>query len=386
MDYVQILKDLISVDTTVPPGRNYEKAIDYLAPLFKGAGCETEKVYLPKEVCNGQEGRLNLIAHRRRPGKQRLIFYTHIDVVPAEGWDAFTPKPENGKIYGRGSCDNKGAITALLLALEKVKDKTLKYDTSAVVTVDEEISHAGAEEIRFIRPYLEPVAGAYFFSLDCEAGAVMVASLGGINIEVKVKGKSAHQGRPKLGENAVEKAIPVMNALMALKEKVAKRRSRIPSDPAMGGEFMEPNLSITVIHGGIKANIIPDECLITVARRLIPEENIDEAEKEIMDVLNSVPGVRWESKVLSRNPTVPTSYDEPVTGELAGIIKSVYGKTGKIGLMGGQPYAPVSLEWKAKVFGTGVSGTAQNAHGKDEFVYLKDIENLAEVIERFVVE
>ena len=105
-----------------------------------------------------------------------------------------------------------------------------------------------------------------------------------------------------------------------------------------------------------------------------------------MDVLGSVPGVRWESKVLSRNPTVPTSFDEPVTDEVAEIIKSVYGKTGKIGLMGGQPYAPVSLEWKSKVFGTGVSGTAQNAHGKDEFVYLKDIENLAEVIERFVVE
>lgn len=272
------------------------------------------------------------------------------------------------------------------MALEKVKGKNLKYDISAIVTVDEEISHANAEEIRFIRPYLEPVAGAYFFTLDCEAGAVMVASLGGINIEVKVKGKSAHQGRPKLGENAIEKAIPIMNALMKLKEEVAQKRSRIPSSPELGGEFMEPNLSITMIHGGIKVNIIPDECVITVARRLIPEENIQTAEKEIMDVVSSVPGVRWESRVISRNPTVPTSIDEPVTDELAGIIKSVYGKTGKIGLMGGQPYSPVSLDWKATVFGTGVSGAQQNAHGVNEFVYLKDIENLSEIICRFITE
>lgn len=85
MDYIRVLKDLISIDTSVPPGKNYEKVIDYLNPIFKSAGCETEKVYLPKEYCNGQEGRLNLIAHRRHPGKQRLIFYTHADVVPRAG-------------------------------------------------------------------------------------------------------------------------------------------------------------------------------------------------------------------------------------------------------------------------------------------------------------
>jgi succinyl-diaminopimelate desuccinylase len=270
------------------------------------------------------------------------------------------------------------------MALERVKEKALKYDTTALVTVDEETGHALANEIRYIRSYVEPVKDAYFVSLDCEAGGVMVASLGGIAIEIKVKGKSAHSGRPKLGENAIEKAIPIMNALMLLKEKVALRRSKIPVLPAAELTHMEPNLSITLIHGGVKFNIIPDECMVTVARRLIPEENIDEAEKEILDVVRAVPGVRWESKVVSRNPTVPTTLNEPVTDELADIIKDVTGATGKYGLMGRQPFSPVSLEWKAKIFGTGVSGAAQNAHGVNEFVYLKDIENLAEIITRFV--
>ena len=68
------------------------------------------------------------MAHRRNPGKPRLILYTHADVVPVTGWDGFTPKIEGDKLYGRGSSDDKGNIVAMLMMLEKVKGKTLNYD------------------------------------------------------------------------------------------------------------------------------------------------------------------------------------------------------------------------------------------------------------------
>jgi succinyl-diaminopimelate desuccinylase len=382
MDYVQILKDLISLDTTVPPGRNYDRALDYLEPLFQNTGCVTERVPIPEEFSPGLKGRVFLLAHRRAASRPRLIFYTHVDVVPAEGWDGFTPVIAGGKMYGRGTADMKGSIAGLLLALERIKGKNLKYDTSVMVTTDEEIGHQSGKEIIPLRPYLEPVNGAYFFSLDCYAGAVMVASLGGLNLEITIRGKSAHGGTPYLGENAIEKALIVANALMELKAKVATRRSSIAIPPEAGVTQMVPNLSLNIIKGGVKSNIIPDECVITVARRLIPEENIETVEKEIRDTLESVKGVRWEAKVVSRLPTVPTADKEPAVAELAGIIKEVTGKTGKIGLMGGQPC--VSLDWKAKVFGTGVAGPGNNVHGINEFVALKDIEDLAKIIERFL--
>ncbi len=384
MDYVKVLKDLVSLDTTVPPGRNYDRALDYLEPMFKNVGFMTERVQVPEEFAGGLEGRVFLLAHRRSPGKPRLIFYTHVDVVPAEGWDGFTPRIEDGKMYGRGTADMKGSVVGLLMALERVKNKTLKYDTSVMVTTDEEIGHQSGNEIKPLRPYLEPVTGAYFFSLDCNSGAVMVASLGGLNIDITVKGKSAHGGTPYHGENAIEKAIIIENALMELKAKIALRQSKISISPDAGFVRMVPNLSINMIKGGVKSNIIPDECVMTVARRMIPEENIDEVEKEIMDTLATVRSVRWEAKVVQRNPTVPTTLDEPVTDELAAIIKDVTGNTGKIGLMGGQPFPCVSLDWKAKVFGMGVAGPGTNVHGINEFVYLKDIEALSEIITRFV--
>ena len=142
MDYVKILKDLISFDTSVPPGLNYGKAINYLEPIFKSVGFETEKIHIPAEHADGNHERVNLIAHRREQGKPRLIFYAHIDVVPAQGWKAFNPRVEDGKIYGRGAADMKGAIAALLLGLEAVASKPLKYDTSVMITTDEETGQA----------------------------------------------------------------------------------------------------------------------------------------------------------------------------------------------------------------------------------------------------
>ncbi len=382
MDYVKVLKDIISIDTSVPPGLNYGKVIDYLQPLFEGADFEAQKIYIPEEYAEGREGRVNLICRRREPQKPRLIFYGHIDVVPAEGWDAFCPRVADGKIYGRGAADMKGAIIALLLGLGKLKGKPLKYDTSVMITTDEEISQAS--QIRYLTQFLQPVAGGYIFSLDSSFGYVGIANLGVIHMDIKVNGKSVHSGLSHLGENAVEKANLLVTTLLNLKSKVAQRKSTIAVHPDTGLAKMESRLNINKIEGGLKVNIIPDQCLISVDRRLIPEENIEEAEKELMDTLASVKGVNWEVERIYRIPTVLPCQD-PIVDELASTIKEVIGQSGKFGEMGSGdlPYI-VTSEWGAKEFGLGVIRAECNIHGKDEFVYQKDIEDLAEIISRFL--
>jgi succinyl-diaminopimelate desuccinylase len=382
MDYVKILEDIISIDTSVPSGLNYGKAIAYLQPLFEGAGFETEKIHIPEEFAEGREGRVNLICHRREMGKPRLIFYGHIDVVPAEGWDAFHPRVENGKIYGRGAADMKGGIVALLLGLEALKEKPLKYDTSVMITTDEETSQAS--QIRYLTQFLQPVSGAYVFSLDSSFGYVGIANLGVLQMDIKVKGKSVHSGLAHLGENAVEKANLLMNALLNLKGKVIQRKSQVDVHPDTGLAKMESKLNINKIEGGLKVNIIPDQCLISLDRRLIPEENLEEAEEELMDTLSSVKEVEWQVERVFRIPTVPPCQDA-IVDELAQIIKEVTGQSGKLGEMGSGdlPYI-VASEWGGREFGLGVIRTECNIHGKDEFVYQKDIEDLAEIISQFL--
>jgi succinyl-diaminopimelate desuccinylase len=384
MDYIKVLSNLISMNTSVPPGDNYLKAVDYLEPLFSGGGFKTEKIAIPAAQAEGREGRVNLLCHRRAPGKPRLIFYSHIDVVPAQGWPAFQPRVENGKIYGRGAADMKGAIPALLMAAERCLGQPLKFDVSVMVTTDEELSQAS--QLRYISQFLQPLKGAYFFDLDSNFAYVSIAGLGALQMEIRVLGKSVHSALSHLGENAIENAIPIMNALMDLKSKVAQRKSRVPAYPETGLERMVSRLNLNMIQGGLKVNIIPDECTISIDRRLIPEENVADARKELIDTLTAVPGVRWE---VAKEFSIPTlaPCEDPLIDELAEVMKGVIGEGGKYGEMGsGDLTNMVVNEWGGKSFGLGVIRSKSNIHGKEEFAYLKDIEDLAEIIYRFLRE
>ena len=381
MDHVEVLKELLSINTTVPPGLNYDKAVNYLEPLFKELGFDTHRVMIPAEYAEGREGRANLICHRREKGKPRLIFYGHVDVVPAEGWDAFKPRAEKGKVYGRGAADMKGGIVALLLAMESLRGKHLNYDVSVMLTTDEELSQAS--QLRYLAQYLQPVSGAYVFNLDSSFGYVSIAGLGALQVEIKVKGRSVHSALAHLGENAVEKANLLVEALLDLKRKVEQRKSNIPAHPNTGLSQMEAKLNINMIKGGIKVNIVPDECLISVDRRLIPEENLEDARSELLEVLSSVPGVSWELGRVFTIPTIPPC-DDPLVDHLATIIRDTIGEGGKFGEMGSGDLPHIVAEWGGKEFGLGVIRPECNIHGKEEFVYLQDIEDLAKIIIRFL--
>ena len=374
IDHIKVLEDLIRIDTSVPPGENYEKTIRYLEGVFKGVGCETERIYIPEEEAEGRKNRVNLLTHRKNPGKKRLIFYTHIDVVPAKDWPAFEPRLEEGKLYGRGAADMKGVIPALLLAFKKVKE--CDYDLSVMITTDEEIGQAS--QLHYLRQFLEHLDGAYIFNLDSDAGYVSIASLGAIQLKVKVKGRSVHSAMSHLGINAIENAVLILDALRELKEKVIARKSKIDADPTAGIEKMEGRLNVNVIEGGIKENIVPDDCSISIDRRLIPEENMEDAERELIDTLRSVEEVRWEISDVLRIP--PHFIEDPITDKLASAIKDVTGKTGKYGTMGSGDLPSIASKWGAKTFGLGVIRPECNIHAKNEFVYLRDIEDLSEII------
>lgn len=383
IDYVKILEDLIKIDTSVPPGNNYGKIARYLEGLFRGVGCKTEKIHIPERNAGGRKNRVNLLVHRRNRGKPRLIFYAHVDVVPASSWPAFEPKLKKGKLYGRGAADMKGAIPAILLALEKIKNRNnreLNYDLSAMITTDEEIGQAS--QLNYLKGFLGPLKGAYVLSLDSDAGYVSIASLGALQFKIKIEGKSVHSAMSHLGKNAIEDAVFILNALKKLKKKVIARKSKISVNPATRLKKMEGRLNINVINGGIKENIVPDECLISVDRRIIPEENMEEAEKELVDTLKSVKGVKWEVLDILRIP--PCYVKDPITDKLALAIKNVTGETRKYGTMGSGDLCSIASEWGAKVFGLGVTRPECNIHAKNEFVYLEDIENLSEIIVEFL--
>jgi succinyl-diaminopimelate desuccinylase len=382
MDYVRVLSDFIAIDTVVPPGNNYGKAMEFLAPLFRNVGFDTRLVEIPPEHAEGRSGRVNLVCERRSPGKPRLIFYGHADVVPAAGWDAFKPRVAEGRLYGRGAADMKGGIVGLLGGLEAVRGRELKYDVGVCITTDEELSQAS--QLRYLADFLKPVEGAYVFCLDSSFGFVSVTGLGALHMDIIVKGKSVHSALSHLGVNAVEKAALLIQALLELKKEVVQRESRIATHPDTGLRHMQARLNINMVQGGLKVNIVPDRCVVTVDRRLIPEENMDDAEKEIMNCLSSVPGVDWEIGKTVRIPSLPPC-EGPMVDELAETIRQVTGSTGKFGEMGSGDLTNIVVnDWKGQSFGSGAIRPDCSIHGKDEFVYIKDMEDLGRIIARFI--
>jgi succinyl-diaminopimelate desuccinylase len=382
MDYARVLSDIIAIDTSVPPGNNYRQAMEYLAPLFRKVGFRTRLVEIPPGDAEGRSGRVNLICERRAAGKPRLIFYGHADVVPAAGWEAFKGRLADGKVYGRGAADMKGGIVALLGGLEAVKDKPINYDVAVAITTDEELSQAS--QLRYLAGFLEPVKGAQVFCLDSSFGFVSVTGLGALHMEIIVKGKSVHSGLSHLGINAVENAVPLLQALLDLKKKVTARESKVATHPDTGLRRMQARLNINMISGGLKVNIVPDRCVISVDRRLIPEESMAEAERELMACLSSVKDVEWEIGSTVKIPALPPS-EGPMVDHLAEVIREVTGSTGKFGEMGsGDLNNIVVNDWKAQSFGLGVIRPDCNIHGKDEFVRVEDMESLARIIERFL--
>jgi succinyl-diaminopimelate desuccinylase len=251
-----------------------------------------------------------------------------------------------------------------------------------MITTDEEYSQAS--QLRYLSRFLEPLKGAYFFDLDSNFGHVSIANLGALQMDILVKGRSVHSGLSHLGVNAVEKAVLLMEALLKLKTRLSSKKSRIQTHPETGLDKMVARLNINMIQGGLKVNIVPDQCIISIDRRLIPEENLSEARKEILATLAAVEDVNWEIVREFSIPTLPPCED-PITDKLAIILKEVTGDYGKYGEMGSGDLANIVVnEWRGHEFGMGVIRTESNIHGNNEFVYLKDIENLAEILYRFL--
>ena len=299
---VKTLDQLVRIPTVVPPGENYEKAVDFTARKLKDLDFEVEKLIMPRELFEKKNPRLshlqgdrvNLSARLNVGAQRTLLINTHLDVVPAgANWSVppFECTVKDGRIHGRGVADSKGGIAALLTVLSAMKELDIKpgYNLNIALTTDEEM---GPYSGLCYLADLGKLRADYFLSMDGDIDDITIASNGNVDWQVDVFGKSYHSGSSFLGVNAIEKSIPVMNELMELKARVEKRRSKVPASVVIsrntGINSLQPVLNITVINAGVKQNIVPDRCTLKGDRRFIPEEKYDDVYREFADALSNV--------------------------------------------------------------------------------------------------
>lgn len=386
---LDLLRDIIGFKTIAPPGSHYQEVVDYLVPVFRDMGFETEVLVMPEEVfmakCDDPRlvgGRVNLIAKMDAGAEKTLVIYAHLDVVPpGEGWetDPFDLVQKGGRVYGRGVSDCKGSIAALIAALKALlREGKPKYNLRILLTTDEEVG--GYSGLCYLTD-LGLVKGDLMLCMDGFSDDVVVGSNGILTWEVIVHGKSAHSGSSFLGVNAIERSLPVMEALMGLKKEVQSRTSALPASSALeavGKKSLMPILNITMISGGIKENIVPDRCVIRGDRRVIPEESMEEAMEEIERTLEPL-DAEMDLKFYPGYPPMSVNPDHSWIEEVRGAVKRGMGFLPRVsGTQGSldQAYATEKTGIPTCVYGVGRQ-IESNAHGLNENVRISDLEGFA---------
>jgi succinyl-diaminopimelate desuccinylase len=403
-DLIDFACQLVSIDTTVPPGRNYPKISQLLASELKDLGVTPSVSNIPEATIRrrvspevGLKGpRPNTYAtiNGEREGP-KILLNGHVDVVPAdpEGWshDPFKPVVKNGKIYGRGSADMKGSDACEVYSLKALVETGVKFSGSITptFTTDEEVGgYSGVNYL--IDKHVITKDADYCLSTDSGIEALHIASLGDSEYLITVKGKAAHSGRGWTGVNAIEFGASLIEDLKKLGVQVSKRRSRINAEPIWGTKKMRPGLYVNTVKGGLKGNIIPDTCEILVDRRFIPEEKSAQVQKEVERVVKDFAAKHREVKVafkpvLGYEPML-TPPNHPLVRTVRRVASQVLGKdVPPCGSQGSTDVSAVTaLGVPVAVLGT--TRQDSNIHGIDEHVRINDLVSITKILARTYLE
>ncbi len=264
----ELVAQLVAIDSVNPeliPGARGEAEIaSFVAEWCRNAGLEIELV--------GPSDRPSVIATARGSGGGRsLLLNAHVDTVGVAGMDApFEPRVENGRLYGRGGYDMKGALAAIMSAAARAKERELRGDIVVTAVADEELASIGTAAV------LERVRADAAIVVEPTELKLTVAHKGFVGFEIETEGVAAHGSRPHLGVDAIAKMGPILVALQRLDERLQAG----PRHPLVGPGSAHASL----IEGGQEFSSYPARCLLTGERRTIPGETVAQVERELRQI------------------------------------------------------------------------------------------------------
>ena len=312
------LARMVACDTSFPPGAGYAAFAGLMEELLHPLGFVTRRVEVPEPLWRapGSTGpRVNLLAERGG-GLPVCSLYYHVDTVPpGEGWTrpALRLTREGPRLFGRGTADMKGAIAATLAALRAAgrHGLALRFDPVMLLCTDEEGGlYPG---IRYLAE--QGLVRGHLLSFNGGAAPrIWAGCFGSFDLLIRVLGRAAHSGDPSGGVNAIEAALPVLQAIAALKLQVEARISALPPPPHYRDRPLTAHLAVTAAHGGVKGSALPGQFEILVNRRYAPEEHFERALAELEDAVRDAaalgPALGVEMALLGHlapvsNPTGP---------------------------------------------------------------------------------
>jgi acetylornithine deacetylase/succinyl-diaminopimelate desuccinylase family protein len=367
-----LLAEFVAVPTENPPGKNYRECAALLERRIRGFGLQFECVNVAVAEKEDADFPICLSASYGT-GEHTLYFHGHYDVVPAQSQEQFEPQRKEHFVFGRGTCDMKGGIVAMLYAILALRECGTKLNGKIkLIMVPDEETGGGRGSAWLAQQGLLGKDGMGMLTAEPTSGVVWNANRGAISLRVEVLGKSAHVGLQHKGENAFERMHRVVERLQELKREVEQRVTAF----AVGGD--QARNSILLIGGqsggGTNFNVVPDRCWFTIDRRINPEEILVAEKTRILDVLEGCrrDGIPLEWETLQEGSSASSREGEPLGKAVAGAVKEVTGEAAQFelcpGLLETRFYAASGIP--AYAYGPGLLSVA---HGPSEYVDLRKV-------------
>lgn len=370
----RLLRDLVALPSVnpmradIPADISFEHRVtDYLEQFFRTLGVSYER----QPVAPKRENivaRLNLLG-----AKRTLMLEAHQDTVPVDGMivEPFGAKIEGNKLYGRGSCDIKGGMSAMLGCFARLVREKPKGCCNVIMacSVDEECTMLGVIELAK-RTKADFAVVAEPTNLN-----IVHAHKGVVRWNLTTTGRSCHSSAPEQGVNAIYRMGKV---LVGLEQYAAHLRATI-RDPLLG----PASISAGLIEGGVSVNTVPDRCKIAIDRRLVSGEMPDEASGHLLTYLKEKAGIDFPFELTSpsiRMPALSGKGSEEIQKLLGAAIDAERGSHTVHSVPYGTDAATLAFAGiPSVVFGP---GDIAKAHTIDEWVPLDEVEMASNILFR----
>ncbi len=391
-ELLALLRRLVAVPTVNPPGHDYDGLSALLVRELAARGLRARRFRVPAALCRQHlpaalrdQPRFNVLGTWHVPGATKTIhFNAHYDVVPVSGtWrhgDPFGGAVERGWIYGRGTADMKGAIASFLLALDALRATGTppRAQVEVSFTADEETDSALGTEwlVRHA-----PLHADYAVVMEGGEGPRVCCGHNGVVwLEVHVHGRAAHGSRPEMGINAFEKMAALVGALEEYKRELAARRFTTPE-----GVVMQPTINVGGVFQqgpGGKINTVPDSASFSIDRRVLADESLAEAERELRAFLAAaarrIPHCRLSIEKNTESHPCFTPPTDPFFQAMAGCVARVRRQPARFSVTSGfTDMHFFAHHRKIPTLGYGPGG--QREHAVDERARVRDLVHAARI-------
>jgi acetylornithine deacetylase len=358
--------DFLETAVQTPSHEEVTEMRDLLVSTLEAAGVEPEV---------DDAGNTLAVRDSGREGPH-VVLNTHIDTVPPHvEYERDDGADDGGVIRGRGSCDAKGPLAAILAAFLGVEPE--RGRVTLAVTPDEETETAGARALSF-----DPDPDAVIVGEPTELDACNAAK-GRFQAHVTVSGENAHAANPESGINAVRTAGDLLAAFDTFGER---------EDTPEPSEFLgAPTLTPTTVEGGTAANQVPAECEVVVDRRSVPAETAEGFRDALADHLweHAPEAVGVEVALAEWKMPFLEAFETPADAE---VVEQVQDAVEQLRDVDGGEVRPFEAATEASyfaevaptvVFGPGALADDEGpvAHSPREYVRVAEVERAADALE-----